>query len=172
MELTTLCYLEQNHSYLMLHRIKKKEDVNAGKWIGLGGHFEYQESPEECVCREVLEETGLRLERYRYRGIVTFIYNDHEAEYMSLFTATRWSGELTDCDEGVLQWIPKDQVWKLNLWAGDRIFLRLLEERETFFSLKLVYHDDDLVEASLDGERISVEEAVGDDGGRKGYVEK
>lgn len=156
MELTTLCYLEQDGKYLMMHRIKKKEDINQGKWIGVGGHFEFQESPEECICREVLEETGLTLLQYQYRGLVTFVYNDHDAEYMSLFTATRWSGSLTDCDEGVLKWIPKDEVCRLNLWAGDRIFLRLLEIRDSYFSLKLVYRDDALIEALLDGERLTL----------------
>ena len=160
MELTTLCYLEQDGQYLMMHRIKKKEDINQGKWIGVGGHFEFQESPEECICREVLEETGLKLLDYRYRGLVTFVYNDHDAEYMSLFTATKWSGSLTGCDEGVLKWIPKDEVLNLNLWAGDRIFLHLLANRDSFFSLKLVYQDDALIEAVLDGESLVLKYGV------------
>ena len=160
MELTTLCYLEQDGQYLMMHRIKKKEDINQGKWIGVGGHFEFQESPEDCICREVLEETGLKLFDYRYRGLVTFVYNDHDAEYMSLFTATKWSGSLTGCDEGVLKWIPKDEVLNLNLWAGDRIFLHLLANRDSFFSLKLVYQDDALIEAVLDGESLVLKDGV------------
>lgn len=157
MELTTLCYLEENERYLMLHRIKKKEDINQGKWIGVGGHFEFQESPEECICREVLEETGLTLIDYQYRGLVTFVYNDHEAEYMSLFTATKWSGSLTECNEGVLEWIPKTEVMNLRLWAGDRIFLRLLAKQNRFFSLKLVYQGDDLIEAVLDGVKLALQ---------------
>lgn len=160
MELTTLCYLEENGKYLMMHRIKKKDDINQGKWIGVGGHFEFQESPEECICREVQEETGLHLLDYQYRGLVTFVYNDHDAEYMSLFTATKWSGSLTDCEEGVLEWIPKENIGKLNLWAGDRIFLKLLAERDSFFSLKLVYQDDKLTGAWLDGVKLVVRDGM------------
>ena len=156
MELTTLCYIEENESYLMLHRIKKAQDISKGKWIGVGGHFEKGESPEDCLLREVKEETGLSLISYRFRGIVTFIYNDAEAEYMCLYTADAYKGELTACDEGELQWIPKKQIGLLNLWEGDRIFLRLLEERTEFFSLKLRYMDDSLVNAWLDGEEMEL----------------
>ena len=159
--LTTLCYIEKNDSYLMLHRVSKKNDVNKDKWIGVGGHFENRESPEECLRREVYEETGLRLTSYRYRGIVTFVFEDEPAEYMSLYTADGFEGSVTnqdgsmkECNEGVLAWVKKADVGKLNLWEGDRIFLRLLDEDEPFFSLKLVYQGDDLVEAVLNGKRL------------------
>lgn len=148
---TTLCYLEQDGQYLMLHRVKKAHDVNHGKWIGVGGKFEFQESPEDCLLREVREETGLTLTSWRYRGIVTFVYNDDEAEYMHLFTADGWTGTLRDCAEGELRWVPRDEVGKLNLWQGDRIFLSLLARDEPFFSLKLAYRGDDLVGAVLNG---------------------
>ena len=148
---TTLCYLEQDGQYLMLHRVKKSHDVNHGKWIGVGGKFEFQESPEDCLLREVREETGLTLKSWRYRGIVTFLYNDDEAEYMHLFTADGWTGTLRDCAEGELRWVPRDEVGKLNLWEGDRIFLSLLARDEPFFSLKLTYRGDDLVGAVLNG---------------------
>lgn len=144
--LTTLCYIEQDGKYLMLHRNKKKEDVNQGKWIGVGGKFEQGETPEECVIREVFEETGLTLTQYRFRGIITFVL-DGEAEYMHLFTASGFIGEVAvDCDEGELKWIPKDEVMNLALWEGDKIFLKLLLEDAPFFSLKLVYHGEELVE--------------------------
>ena len=148
---TTLCYLERDGQYLMLHRVKKSHDVNHGKWIGVGGKFEFQESPEDCLLREVREETGLTLKSWRYRGIVTFVYNDDEAEYMHLFTADGWTGTLRDCAEGELRWVPRDEVGKLNLWEGDRIFLSLLTRDEPFFSLKLTYRGDDLVGAVLNG---------------------
>lgn len=148
---TTLCYLEQDGQYLMLHRVKKAHDVNHGKWIGVGGKFEFQESPEDCLLREVREETGLTLKSWRYRGIVTFVYNDDEAEYMHLFTADGWTGTRKDCAEGELRWVPRDEVGKLNLWEGDRIFLALLARDEPFFSLKLTYRGDDLVGAVLNG---------------------
>ena len=152
---TTLCYLEQDGQYLMLHRVKKSHDVNHGKWIGVGGKFEFQESPEDCLLREVREETGLTLKSWRYRGIVTFVYNDDEAEYMHLFTADGWTGTLRDCAEGELRWVPRDEVGKLNLWEGDRIFLSLLARDEPFFSLKLTYRGDDLVGAVLNGVPLS-----------------
>lgn len=148
---TTLCYLERDGQYLMLHRVKKSHDVNHGKWIGVGGKFEFQESPEDCLLREVREETGLTLKSWRYRGIVTFVYNDDEAEYMHLFTADGWTGTLRDCAEGELRWVPRAEVGKLNLWEGDRIFLALLARDEPFFSLKLTYRGDDLVGAVLNG---------------------
>ena len=148
---TTLCYLEKDGQYLMLHRVKKSHDVNHGKWIGVGGKFEFQESPEDCLLREVREETGLTLKSWRYRGIVTFVYNDDEAEYMHLFTADGWTGTRKDCAEGELRWVPRDEVGKLNLWEGDRIFLSLLTRDEPFFSLKLTYRGDDLVGAVLNG---------------------
>lgn len=157
MKLTTLCYIEKDGTMLMLHRIKKDHDVNKGKWIGVGGKFEAGESPDDCLLREVREETGLVLTRWRYRGIITFCYNDNEAEYMHLYTADGFRGELArDCREGVLRWVPKDEIPSLNLWQGDRIFLRLLAEDHAPFSLKLVYHDDDLLAAILDGTPIPI----------------
>ncbi|MCD7821193.1 MAG: 8-oxo-dGTP diphosphatase [Clostridiales bacterium] len=151
---TTLCYIEQNGCYLMLHRVKKKNDLNHDKWVGVGGKFEDGESPEECVCREALEETGLALVRPEYRGLVTFVSDRWETEYMHLFVAKEFSGALTDCDEGTLEWVPKERVGQLPLWEGDHIFLRLLDEAGPFFSLKLVYQGDTLVSAALNGEPI------------------
>ncbi|SFR69314.1 NUDIX hydrolase [[Clostridium] aminophilum] len=155
MYLTTLCYLEKDDSYLMLHRIKKKNDINEGKWIGVGGKFEKDESPEDCLLREVREETGYTLTSWRYRGIITFVTARGETEYMSLYTADGFEGELQECTEGVLKWIRKNEVPELNLWEGDRIFLRLLTEDRPFFSLKLVYDAEDrLCEAVLDGQKM------------------
>ena len=153
--LTTLCYIEKDDSYLMLHRIKKKQDVNEGKWIGVGGHFEENESPENCLLREVKEETGLTLTSWRFRGIVTFIAKGWPTEYMCLYTADGFEGTLRECDEGELAWVAKKDVSALRLWDGDRIFLKLLFERDTFFSLKLSYDGDELIEAELDGEKIT-----------------
>lgn len=152
--LTTLCYIEKDGCYLMMHRVSKKNDLNAGKWIGVGGHFLEGESPEECLIREVQEETGLTLTSYRFRGIITFVSDEWGCEYMHLFTAEGFEGELPEermraCPEGELKWIPKGQVPDLKLWAGDRIFLKLLLERDAFFSLKLCYRGDDLVEATV-----------------------
>ncbi len=149
--LTTLCYIEKDGQYLMLHRVSKKEDVNRGKWIGVGGHFEEGESPEECLLREVKEETGLTLTQYSFRGIVTFSCPPYPTEYMCLYTATAFEGELRPCDEGELAWIHKEKIDALNLWEGDRIFLDLLRKEAPFFSLKLVYEGDALVEAKLAG---------------------
>ncbi len=152
MKLTTLCYIEKDDAYLMLHRTKKKNDVNAGKWIGVGGKFETGESPDDCLRREVLEETGLTLTNYRYRGVITFVYNDHDAEYMHLYTASAFEGALLEnCNEGDLRWVPKKEIPELSLWKGDRIFLELLAKEYPPFSLKLVYRNDDLLEAILDG---------------------
>ena len=148
-ELTTLCYIEQDNKYLMMHRIKKENDINRDKYIGVGGHFEYGESPDECLLREVREETGLDLISYRPRGIITFIYGDascpeeRTVEYMHLYTADRFEGELAECDEGTLEWIDKAAVYDLPIWEGDKVFFKLLEEREVFFTLKLVYSEDD-----------------------------
>lgn len=149
--LTTLCYIEQNDCYLMMHRITKKMDLNEGKWVGVGGHFLDGESPEECLLREVKEETGLTLTSYRFRGIVTFISNIWGCEYMHLYTADAFAESpeqlhFEDCQEGILQWIPKSQVPGLPLWEGDKIFLKLLLEEQRFFSLKLVYEGDTLKE--------------------------
>ena len=151
MKNTTLCYIEQNDCYLLLHRIKKENDVNHDKWVGIGGHFEENESPEDCVLREALEETGLALDKPRYCGIVTFVSDCWEGEYMHLFHAERFTGRLRDCDEGVLEWVPKEKVHALPQWAGDRIFLDLLERRVPFFSLKLRYEGETLGEAVLNG---------------------
>lgn len=149
--LTTLCYVEQDGKYLMMHRIKKKHDINKDKWVGIGGHFEEGESPEDCLLREAKEETGLTLLSYRLRGIVTFLSDAWQTEYMFLYTADAFEGSLSDCREGVLAWIPKEEVYQLPVWEGDKIFFRLLEERQTFFSLKLRYEGDVLVERVLDG---------------------
>ena len=156
MDNTTLCYLERGDEYLLLHRTKKENDINRDKWIGIGGHFEENESPEECVCREALEETGLRLCGPRYCGIVTFVSDRWEGEYMHLFHATDFTGSLRDCDEGVLEWIPKERFYRLPQWEGDKIFLRLLDTDRPFFSLKLRYRGDRLTEAVLDGNPISL----------------
>lgn len=146
---TTLCYLEKDDQYLMLLRNKKEVDENKGKWIGVGGHFEDGESPEDCLIRETLEETGLQLTDYRCRGIVTFVSDEWGTEYMHLFTATGFSGEMTPCNEGELKWIPKSEIMELNLWEGDRIFLKLLLDDARLFSLKLVYQGDKLVDQVL-----------------------
>lgn len=156
---TTLCYIEKDESYLMLHRIKKKKDVNKDKWIGVGGKFEEDESPEECLLREVKEETGVTLTSFRLRGIVTFVSVGWDSELMFLYTADAWEGDLgrtalSSCNEGTLEWVPKDRLHFLNLWEGDKIFLKLLQEERPFFSLKLSYEGDELVYAALDGKRI------------------
>jgi len=151
---STLCYVEQDGKYLMLHRVKKKDDVNQDKWVGIGGKFEDKESPEDCVLREALEETGLVLEKPSYRGIVTFISDRFPTEWMHLFTASSFHGSLKDCDEGNLEWVEKEKIASLPLWEGDKIFLRLLDENVPFFSLKLRYEGNDLKEAVLNGEAI------------------
>lgn len=148
MRLTTLCYIEQDGCYLMLHRTKKKNDQSQGKWLGVGGKFEENESPEECVLREAREETGLTLTDYHFRGIVTFVSDIWETEYMFLYTADAFTGTLTECREGELKWIPKQDLLSLPLWEGDKIFLRRLCEDAPFFSLKFVYRGDDLVEVT------------------------
>ena len=148
---TTICYLSVNGRTLMIHRIKKKNDVNHDKWIGIGGKFEHGESPEECITREFREETGLTPTGLRYRAIITFLSKDW-CEYMHLFTATGYEGTLGDCDEGTLEWVPDDQLTRLPIWEGDKVFLGLLNERESFFSLKLVYEGERLVRATLDGQ--------------------
>ncbi len=149
---STLCYMEQDGKYLMLHRIVKKNDINKDKWIGVGGHFEEDETPEECVVREVKEETGYTLTSYQYRGLVTFVSGNGVTEYMSLFTADGFEGEPIVCDEGELVWVDIDEIESLNIWEGDKIFFRLLAENREFFSLKLVYDaEDQLIEAALDG---------------------
>ena len=153
---TTLCYIERETQYLMLHRISKANDLSEGKWIGVGGKFELDESPEECMLREVREETGLVATQWRYRGIVTFVSARAETEYMHLFTISGWQGSLRDCDEGVLEWIERDRLFELPHWKGDEIFLSLIRDEEApFFSLKLVYDaSDTLIEAVLDGRAV------------------
>ena len=139
----------------MLHRVKKKNDINHDKWIGVGGGFEHGESPEECALRETFEETGLTLTDYRLRGIVTFDCEGQETLYMYLFTASAWTGELSECSEGDLEWVPKKKVYSLPIWEGDKIFFRLLEEGRPFFSLKLSYDAKDvLLRAALDGKEL------------------
>jgi 8-oxo-dGTP diphosphatase len=154
MKNTTLCYIQRDGKYLMLHRVKKENDLNRDKWIGLGGKLEENESPEECVVREIREESGLELASWRYRGIVTFVSDRWEGEYMHLFTSDDFTGQITDCDEGVLEWIDKSELLKLTLWEGDKIFLRLLDSGEPFFSLKLCYQGESLCYAALNGNRI------------------
>lgn len=149
--LTTLCYIEKDGKYLMMHRIKKENDINHDKWVGVGGHFEPGETPEECLLREVKEETGLTLDSWRFRGLVTFQCDRWQTEYMCLYTADGFSGDLTECDEGNLEWVPKEKVYELPIWEGDKIFFRLIEEDQPFFSLKLRYEKDVLVEAVLNG---------------------
>lgn len=149
MKLDTLCYVESEdkESYLMLHRVKKVNDINHDKWIGVGGKFEKDESPEECLLREVYEETGLTLTKYRFRGIVTFLSDKYETEYMHLYTAEEYLGQMVeDCNEGNLEWVKKKDIENLKIWEGDKIFFRLLEEDIPFFTLKLRYEGDDLVE--------------------------
>ncbi len=154
MKNTTLCYIERGGKYLMLHRTKKENDLNRDKWVGVGGKFEENESPDECLLREVREETGLTLTDYRCRGVVTFVSDEWEGEYMYLYTATGFAGTLRECDEGTLEWIDVDAVPALPLWEGDRIFFRLLREDRPWFSLKLCYEGDDLVCAVLDGKPL------------------
>lgn len=150
MKLTTLGYLIHENSYLMLHRTKKANDPNHAKWIGVGGHVEDGESPDECFFREVAEETGLTLRSARLRGIITFISDRWEDELMFLYTSDDFSGTLSECDEGELAFIPKDRLLTLPLWEGDRIFLNLLCEDAPFFTLKLSYRGETLTETVLD----------------------
>ena len=156
MKMTTLCYPERDGRYLMLHRTKKENDENRDKWIGVGGKFEDGESPEDCMRREVLEETGLTVTDFRYRGIVTFVSDVWQTEYMHLFTASDWTGELRECDEGELAWIDKADLLSLTLWEGDRIFLRLLDSDQPFFSLKLIYRGEQLTHAVLNGSALEI----------------
>ena len=149
MQNTTLCYIEKDDKYLMLHRVKKENDQNKDKWIGVGGKFEEGETPEDCVLREVKEETGLTLTDYKYRGIVTFALKGWGTEYMHLFTATGFEGEMKTCDEGDLVWVPKSEIENIEIWEGDKVFFRLLAEESGFFSLKLVYEDDMLIETEV-----------------------
>lgn len=152
--MTTLCYLERGDSYLMLHRTKKVYDENRDKWIGVGGKFEEGESPEDCMRREVLEETGLQVRSFRYCGIVTFVSDIYPCEYMHLFRCTDWDGIEQECDEGELAWIDKQTLLTLPMWEGDRIFLELLQKEVPFFSLKLIYQGEHLEQAFLNGEPL------------------
>ncbi|MBO4413868.1 MAG: 8-oxo-dGTP diphosphatase [Clostridia bacterium] len=150
---TTLCYIENGGKYLMLHRCKHKDggkDVNDGKWIGVGGHVNDGESPVECVKREILEETGLEIDRPRFRGVVTFVPDTAPSELMFLFTAETDRTDVSECDEGVLRWIPKDEIGSLALWEGDRIFLDYLKKDVPPFLLKLNYVGDKLVSYESD----------------------
>ena len=156
MKNTSLCYIQRDDEYLMLHRVKKANDENHDKWIGIGGKFEPGESPEECMQREVTEGTGLTAREWRYRGIVTFVSDEWGTEYMHLFTCTGFTGTLRECDEGVLEWIDKRALLALPIWEGDKIFLRLLDEGEPFFSLKLNYSGDRLTAAVLNGVPLNV----------------
>ncbi len=157
MKMTTLCYIEKDGAYLMMHRVKKKNDPNRDKWIGIGGKFQDGESPEDCVLREIREETGLTPARLDYRGIVTFVSDVYETEYMHLFLASDCMGALREnCDEGELRYIDKKEISTLPLWEGDRIFLRLLLEDRPFFSLKLMYSGERLVRAVLDREELAL----------------
>ena len=151
---TTLGYIEQNGCYLMLHRVKKVNDLNHDKWIGIGGKFEDKESPEDCLFREVREETGLTLTSWKFRGIITFVTDRYETEFMHLYTADDWEGEMIECNEGNLEWLDKKEVFNLKVWEGDKIFFRLLKEERPYFSLKLVYKGDTLKQAVLDGKAL------------------
>ncbi len=156
--LTTLCYVEQDGKYLMLHRTKRQGDINHDKWLGVGGHFEDGESPDECMCREVKEETGLTVTSWRARGLVTFI-GGGICEYMHLFTVDGFTGDIIECDEGDLAWVDKREVAALPAWEGDRIFLGLLAEEEPYFLLKLIYDEQDhLMSANLNGTPLPLDE--------------
>lgn len=154
MKNTSLCYLEKDGKYLMLHRNKKENDENVDKWIGIGGKFLDKESPEDCAAREVLEETGLTVKNLKYRAVITFASDKYETEYMHLFTSDSFAGNLIECDEGTLEWIDKEKLYSLTLWEGDKIFLEKIKEDSPFFSLKLCYCGDRLISATLNGQRI------------------
>ena len=143
MILSTLCYIEKDNQILMLHRTKKQKDANGGKWIGVGGKLEVNESPDECIIREVFEETGLQLHKPQLRAVLTFILPKWENEITFLYTATDFTGTIKECNEGELQWIPKDKIFDLNLWEGDRYFLEPLLHSDTFFTAKLIYDNND-----------------------------
>ena len=147
--ITTLCYLEKDNKYLMLHRNKKENDINKGKWIGVGGKLEKGETPEQCLVREVFEETGYKLNNYNYKGLVIFNYNEDEPLFMYVYTSSDFSGIEKKCDEGDLKWIPKNEILDLELWEGDKIFLKLLFENSQFFYLTLNYENDSLISTKL-----------------------
>lgn len=152
--LTTLCYIEKEDEYLMLHRTKKINDMNHDKWLGIGGKIEKGESPEECIVRECKEETGLTLTNYRLRGIITFVADENETEYMFLYTAKGYTGDIIECSEGNLEWVKKTKINELNLWEGDKVFFELLAADYPVFSLKLVYSGEKLVKTILDGKEL------------------
>lgn len=154
MKKTTLCYIQKDDSYLMLHRTKKKDDINEGKWIGIGGKFLPGESEEGCLIREAKEETGLTLLNYELKGIVTFLSDIYDDEEMYLYTCDKFVGQLTDCNEGELKWIKKEDIFNLNLWEGDKIFLKLLFDNQPYFTLCLKYKKDMLTEAILNNQNI------------------
>lgn len=154
MKNTTLIYIEKDGKTLLLHRTKKKNDLNHDLWVGIGGHCEEGESPEDCALREAKEETGLTLTEYKYRGVVTFVSDKYEGEYMHLFTSSDFVGDIIECDEGDLEWIENERVLSLPAWEGDRLFLELLRKDEPVFSLKLVYEGSNLAEAVLNGKRL------------------
>lgn len=156
MKLTTLCYITRDKQWLLLHRTKKQNDENAGKWIGVGGKFEVGESPEDCLIREVREETGLELCSYKFRGIVTFISDLWDDEMMFLYTADCFEGEIKDCDEGQLKWVDESRLAFLPMWEGDRIFFDLIKNDHPFFSLKLCYQSEKLISAKLDGKALQI----------------
>lgn len=145
MILSTVCYIERDNKYLMLHRTKKENDINKDKWIGVGGKFEKDESPEECVLREVIEETGLRLLDIKLRCIVTYVSNTFDTEYMYVFTSDKFDGEISNCSEGDLEWIDKDKILNLNIWEGDKIFLEKINNNDNFFTVKFIYENDNFV---------------------------
>lgn len=152
---TTLCYIERDEAYLMLHRVSKESDPNRDKWIGVGGKFEKNESPEECMLREVFEETGLTLDSYQYRGIVTFVSNEwEETEYMHVFTSSKFHGDIKECDEGKLEWVDKNDLFHLPMWEGDVYFLQEIMEDTPFFSIKLVYEGNTLQQVTINGKRV------------------
>ena len=176
MGMTTLCYIEKDNKYLMLHRIKKEYDINKDKWIGVGGHFEHGESPEDCMFREVMEETGLTPTKYRFCGIVTFLSDmgteKEEWEYMCLYHIEEYKGEIKECDEGVLEWVDKDKILDLDLWEGDRLFLRYMQDRIPFFSLKLVYTEGKLIAATLDGKDLEFFDILDENGQKTGRIKE
>ncbi len=158
---TTLCHIEKDGKYLMLHRVKKENDLNHDKWVGIGGKFEDKESPEQCNRREVFEETGLTLNSSEYRGIVTFVSDKWETEYMHIFTSDNFYGEIIECDEGNLVWVDKKELLTLPLWVGDKIFLKLIEDKNyPFFSLRLEYCGDNLISAILNDRELDIGEVI------------